>query len=192
MKIYTKRGDFGETDLFGGGRVSKSAIRVKAFGEIDCANSALGMAYSAPHLSDSLKALIEKIMKLLFSAGAEIATAPKESAQHLLERDLKNRISQHHIAWLEDCIDRAEERLSPLKSFILPCGTDGAARLHFARTLVRKAEIALIELNESHSEVRSEILIFFNRLSDVLFVLARVANHEAQCQDILWNGALEQ
>jgi cob(I)alamin adenosyltransferase len=192
MKIYTKTGDSGETDLFGGARVSKSHVRVKAYGEIDCANTAIGMAYSTPGLSESLKSQLEKIMKLMFCAGAEIATAPKDSAQVLLEKNLKNRIAVRHILWLEESIDRAEEKLSPLRSFILPCGSDAAARFHFARNMVRKAEIALIELKESGSMVASEIIIFFNRLSDLLFVLARQANHEAKCPDILWNGALEQ
>ncbi len=192
MKIYTKKGDSGETDLFGGARVLKSHVRVKAYGEIDCANTAIGLVYSTPGLSDSLKNQLEKIMKLMFSAGAEVATAPKDSAMILLEKNLKNRLSERHITWLEESIDQAEEKLSPLRNFILPCGSDAAARLHFARNMVRKAEVALIELREAGFELRSEIIIFFNRLSDLLFVLGRLANHEAKCPDILWNGALEQ
>jgi len=189
MKIYTKRGDHGETDLFGGERVLKTHIRVKAYGEIDAANSTLGLAYSAPS-SNEIKAILLKLMKLMFCAGAEIATAPKESALQILERDLKNRITTQHVTWLERLIDDTEARLDPLKSFILPCGSDAAARLHMARNEVRKAEVALLEL-KSQALVRDEILIFFNRLSDLLFVLARLANQEAGAPDILWSGALE-
>ncbi|USN50958.1 MAG: cob(I)yrinic acid a,c-diamide adenosyltransferase [Myxococcales bacterium] len=191
MKIYTKRGDLGQTDLFGGGRVSKNSLRVKVFGDIDSANSAIGLAYSIVGSSNHLKELLEKIMKLLFCAGAEIATAPKDSAINLLKRDLKNHVSQKHIKWLEDNIDQIEGRLAPLKSFVLPTGSDTAARLHFARTVVRKAEISLVELKEAGSDVREEIVIFFNRLSDLLFVMARFANHENSFNDILWDGSLE-
>lgn len=192
MKIYTKRGDHGETDLFGGERVLKTHIRVKAYGEIDAANSSIGVAYSAPKISDEVKVILCKIMKLMFCAGAEVATAPKESAQHILERELKNRINTQHIAWLESAIDSLEGRLNPLRSFVLPCGSDAAARLHLARNEVRKAEVALLELKNTKAHVRDEILIFFNRLSDLLFVLARFANQEAGEPDILWNGALEE
>ena len=131
------------------------------------------------------------IMKLLFCAGAEIATASKESAKQILEKYLKNHINEEHILELERAIDNLEIKLTPLKSFILPCGTDMAARLHFARTMVRKAEIALIDLRESGEKVREEILQFFNRLSDYLFVLARFANYAVSVEDITWNGLLE-
>lgn len=191
MKIYTKRGDGGQTDLFGGERVSKSHIRVKAYGDIDSANTAIGLAYSTPGLSEWLKKELVHIMKLLFCAGAEIATAPKESARALLEKHLKNRISESHVVLLEQAIDNAEIGLIPLKSFILPCGADASARLHFARNMVRGAEISLIALGEAGHEVRPEILHFFNRLSDLLFVFARVANAEAGIEDIAWSGHLK-
>lgn len=191
MKIYTKRGDEGNTDLFGGQRVSKSHPRVQAYGEIDCANTAIGLAYSSPDMGDDIKEDLEKIMKLLFCASAEIATAPKEEAQELLEKRLKNHIEEQHTTWLEQVIDGREACLTPLKSFILPCGCDGAARLHWARTLVRRSEIFLVELKESGEMVRPEILRFFNRLSDYLFVLARLANAQASLPDIAWSGQLE-
>jgi cob(I)alamin adenosyltransferase len=190
MKIYTKRGDGGETDLFGGERVIKNHLRVKAYGDIDCANSAIGMAYSTPGLSEELKTNLSTLMKLLFCAGAEVATSPKVKAQALLEKHLKNLINADHVAALEESIDRAEEKLVPLSHFILPCGSDAAARLHFARNMVRKAEISLIDLREKGDEVRQEIIQFFNRLSDLLFVLARMANYEANISDILWAGTL--
>jgi cob(I)alamin adenosyltransferase len=188
MKIYTKRGDEGETDLFGGERVKKTHIRVRAYGEIDCANTGIGLVYSDKNLSDAIKKDLLRIMKLLFCAGSEIATAPKKHAHDLLDRQLKNYIENHHILWLEQSIDKYELDLPPLKSFILPCGCEASARLHLARNLVRKAEIALIDLREFKEVVRPEILKFFNRLSDFLFVLARVANQEAQVSDIPWSG----
>lgn len=191
MKIYTKRGDSGMTDLFGGERVKKNHRRVMAFGDIDCANTAIGLAHSASDLSEELKSELVKIMKWLFAAGAEIATSPKEHAHVLLDRHLKNRLQDQHVVTLELAIDAMEERLSPLKSFILPCGSDGASRLHFARNMVRKAEISLIELQGLNEVVRPEIIKFFNRLSDFLFVMARLANAQAGINEVTWNGLFE-
>jgi cob(I)alamin adenosyltransferase len=191
MKIYTKRGDAGQTDLFGGGRVSKNNCRVKAYGHIDAANTGLGLAYSTPQLSIWLKKHLEELMKLLFCAGAEVATAPKPQAEELLDKHLKNRINQQHITNLEKLIDEVEAKLSPLKSFILPCGSDAAARLHGARILVRQTEIALMDLLDNGENLRPEILVFFNRLSDLLFVFARLANQEAGISDFTWSGQLE-
>src|SRR5262245_34841595 len=153
MKIYTKRGDSGETDLFGGERVLKNHTRVKAYGDIDCANTAVGLAYSAEKVSEDIKNALATIMKLLFCAGAEVATAPKNHAKDLLEKWLKNRINDRHVLMLEAKIDEMEQELSPLKSFILPCGTDLAARLHFARNMVRKAEISLLDLQTENQVV---------------------------------------
>lgn len=192
MKIYTKRGDAGKTDLFGGERVFKGHLRVKAYGDIDKANSALGMAVSVPNVDLDIKKSLIKTMQLLFIAGAEIATAHKESAQHLLEKHLKNYINEAHVIMLEKAIDEAEQQLKPLKNFILPCGSDLASRLHFARTLVREAEISLWELQESCQNLRPEIMRFFNRLSDYLFVLARLANQKAGLDDLLWSGQLDE
>lgn len=191
MKIYTKRGDSGQTDLFGGERVLKNHLRVKAYGEIDCANTAIGMAYSVDGLSNNFKDKLHQIMKWLFCAGAEIATSPKEKAQALLDRQLKNRLTDGHVNYLEKGIDEMEEQLTPLKSFILPCGRDASARLHFARNMVRKAEIALIDLREQGEQVRDEILKFFNRLSDYLFVMARAVNAEHGIKDVTWTGSLD-
>jgi cob(I)alamin adenosyltransferase len=192
MKIYTKRGDKGETDLFGGQRVLKNHIRVKAYGDIDCANSAIGLAVSAADINGECKDALMAIMKLLFVAGAEIATASKEKSQILLDKHLKNRLNNNHVLYLEHAIDEMESQLQPLKNFILPCGTDTSARLHFARNMVRKAEISLIDLWEHGDFVREEIIQFFNRLSDYLFVMARFANAKAEVEDVLWCGSLEE
>ena len=189
MKIYTKRGDTGMTDLFGGERVKKSNSRVKAYGEIDFANTVIGLAHSVA--SDPfIKEQLVRLMKLLFAAGAEIATAPKEKAQELLDRHLKNRINETHIEALEQGIDEMETKLSPLKSFILPTGTVSAAHLHFARNVVRKAEIALIELVDAGEVIRPEMIKFINRLSDYLFVMARLANALSRVDEIEWSGKL--
>jgi cob(I)alamin adenosyltransferase len=104
---------------------------------------------------------------------------------------MKNRITEKHIETLESAIDDMENRLAPLTTFILPCGSDGGARLHFARAKVRVAEISLIDLNENHEPVRPEILKFFNRLSDYLFVMARLQNAQAGANEIHWSGLLE-
>lgn len=189
MKIYTKRGDSGLTDLFGGDRVKKLHIQVRAYGAIDHANSALGLVCAASDVAVDTKKYILNLMKLLFCAGAEIATAQKSSAQKLLEKNLENKITQDHVSKLENKIDKLEQELEPLKSFILPTGCEGAARLHFARSCVRQAEIALVELQE-HQPVREEISIFFNRLSDLLFVLARYVNYQAQITEQNWSGRL--
>lgn len=189
MKIYTKRGDAGETDLFGGGRVTKNHDRVRAFGSIDVANTAVGLAYSTSGLGGSIRQDLEQVMKLLFCAGAEIATAPKKTAQSLLKKHLQNQIDKEHVLWLEQRIDEHEEELLPLKNFILPCGSDASARIQWARAMVRQAEISLVGLVEQE-DVRPEMLQFFNRLSDFLFVLARSANKEAGVQDITWSGTL--
>lgn len=191
MKIYTRRGDDGETDLFGGERVFKSHLRVKAYGEIDAANCAIGMAASTADIDEDLKGRLIPIMQLLFVAGAEVATSPKEHAQNLLSKRLSNIITEEHITSIEANIDELEQKLLELKNFILPCGTELSARLHFARTMVRRAEISLVELSQHEAKgVRAEILKYFNRLSDLLFVMARAANHLAGTGDIAWSGSL--
>lgn len=190
MKIYTKRGDAGDTDLFGGERVKKNHLRVKTYGLIDSANTALGLAYSSADASEKIKEHLVRLMQLLFCAGAEVATAPKERAMALLEKRLANHINDDHVTELERAIDAMESTLTPLRNFILPCGTDTSARLHGARNAVRTAEIALIDLAEL-SPVRAELIRFFNRLSDYLFVLARVANQDRGVNDITWSGALD-
>ena len=168
----------------------KNNPRVVAYGQIDAANTGIGLAYSTPGLSLELKEELIKLMKLLFCAGAEVATAPKAHAEELLNKHLKNRISNKHIEDLENTIDSCEARLSPLKSFILPCGSDSAARLHWARVLVRQAEIGLMDLVSEGQIVRPEIIAFFNRLSDLLFVFARLANYQAQVEDVPSSGQL--
>lgn len=191
MKIYTKRGDSGETDLFGGERVLKNHPRVMAYGDIDAANCAIGMAVSTAGIPNEMKQALVAIMKLLFCAGAEVACAPKDKAHDLLDRHLRNHIGERHIEFLESGIDAMEKNLVPLKNFILPTGSELSSRLHFARTVVRHAESTLVALSNI-SPVRLDLIKFINRLSDYLFVMARAANHAMNVDDITWHGTLEE
>lgn len=177
MKIYTKRGDSGNTSLFGGQRVSKSAERIKAYGTVDELNSFVGLAASYD-LSDRGKKHLEKLQKLLFVLGADLATPPSSKTRI-------NRISQENIDWLEQAIDTMEEELEPLKNFILPGGAQSGATLHTARTICRRAERAAVACQES--DTISELCIkFLNRLSDFLFVLARYENKHAGIREVSW------
>lgn len=168
MKIYTKRGDKGQTSLFGGARVSKSDPRVVAYGAVDAANSAIGWVAALPDLSFDLTS----IMSDLFDIGAELATATN------------TQIVASRVTQLEHHIDEAEEQLTPLRSFILPTGCEAAARLHMARTAVRRAEQEIVSLGG----VRNEVIMYINRLSDLLFVWARLCNHRQNLPDILWKA----
>ena len=168
MKIYTKRGDKGQTSLFGGARVSKSDPRVMAYGAVDAANSTIGWVAALPDLPFDLTS----IMSDLFDIGAELATAKN------------TEISAERVTKLEHYIDEAEEQLPPLRSFILPTGCEAAARLHMARTAVRRAEQEIVSLGE----VRDEVIMYINRLSDLLFVWARLCNHKNNLPDILWTA----
>jgi cob(I)alamin adenosyltransferase len=179
MKIYTKTGDDGTTGLFGGARVAKDEALVEAYGTVDETNAALGLARAAG-LAPALDDLIASIQKDLFVLGAELACVPGK--QDRLNMDL---VGDAHIARLEAAIDESEAMLAPLKSFILPGGTPAAAALHFARTVCRRAERRTLLARRSGS-LRAEPLVYLNRLSDLLFVLARRANHEAGVADIPW------
>jgi cob(I)alamin adenosyltransferase len=176
-KIYTRGGDQGETSLGNGDRVPKSSLRIAALGEVDEANAAIGMArlYSA----GPEDALLARIQNDLFDLGADLCV-PIEEGQSVL------RITQAQIDWLEAEIDRATAELTPLTSFILPAGAHGAATLHLARTITRRAERAVVHLTElPHEAVNRLVLVYLNRLSDLLFVLARMANAGGML-DVLW------
>jgi cob(I)alamin adenosyltransferase len=179
MKIYTKTGDAGETGLFGGTRVSKASARVSAYGDVDELNSAIGVA-RLHRLDDERDALLGAIQNELFDLGAELAARPgKESSVP--------RIGEEEIERLERAIDRVDEEVGPLASFILPGGSPGAAYLHLARTVCRRAERSVVALAAAE-QVRPEVLRYLNRLSDLLFVLARLANARAGVADVPWEG----
>jgi cob(I)alamin adenosyltransferase len=182
MKIYTKTGDRGDTGLFGGGRVSKACARVDAYGEVDELNSVIGLARSEP-FDREVDALLEQVQSRLFDLGAELATSPDSKVELGIAL-----VSEDEVVRLEQAIDRAETELAPLKTFILPGGSRAAAALHLARTVCRRAERKLVALSESET-IRAECLRYLNRLSDTLFVLARLANHRAGVADQPWVGA---
>lgn len=179
MKLYTRTGDDGTTGLFGGGRVRKDDARVEAYGTIDETNAAIGLARAAG-ISPAIDAVLAQIQSDLFTLGAELACVPGK------EEKMKMRLlDQSDAARLEQAIDEAEEGLPPLKSFVLPGGSPAAAALHLARTVSRRAERRTLEAAEQ-GPVRHELLVYLNRLSDLLFVLARKANHDASTADVPW------
>ncbi len=187
MKLYTKTGDTGSTGLFGGGRVSKAHPRVNAYGVVDEANAFVGLAAAAA--AGPLRLLLEEVMSDLFDLGAELATPHDDKAAHKLEQRLSSNVDDRRIAALERRIDEAEAVLPPLKTFVLPTGSETAARLHVARTVVRRAERAVVDLRDAHAQpVRGEIVRYLNRLSDLLFALARQANHDEGLGDIAWRA----
>ena len=185
MKIYTKKGDTGETSLFGGQRVSKSNERVLAYGEVDEANSFIGVAASSQSLPKELKERMNAVMSDLFDLGAELATPP--SHKQKLEKKMLSFIDGTRIQHLEKWIDEAESELPALTHFVLPAGTEAAGALHVARTVVRRAERAVVELGRDPDHgIRSELYTYLNRVSDLLFVWARLANFKAQVPEIEW------
>ena len=181
MKIYTRTGDDGTTGLFGGGRRSKADMRVEAYGTIDEANAAIGVA-RAHGLPASLDAVLAEVQSDLFTIGAELGCVPGEEAK--LKMAL---IAAADAERLERAIDAAEAGLPPLKSFVLSGGSAGAAALHLARCVVRRAERLVIAAS-AESTIRRDPVVYLNRLSDLLFTFARRANHEAGVADVPWRA----
>jgi cob(I)alamin adenosyltransferase len=181
MKIYTKTGDDGTTGLYGGERVAKDHPRITTCGALDELNAVLGGALCLPLERDTATTLA-KVQNDLFTLGAELAT-PDDHAGKLTARS--SGVGAPDIAELESAIDKKEAILPALKQFILPGGSEAAARLHLARAACRRAERALITLHRTNP-VRQEVLIYVNRLSDLLFVLARFANHHQGVADVPW------
>jgi cob(I)alamin adenosyltransferase len=183
LKIYTRTGDRGETGLFGGQRVSKDHIRVDAYGDVDELNSVLGVAIAHLDDVDPIAAELRRIQADLFTLGARLATpAPEDGGR---ESAWIPMLPEGRIEELERRIDAAEEELEPLQNFVLPGGSAGAAALHLARTVCRRAERRVVSLT-AHAHVDEEVLVYLNRLSDLLFTLARLANHHAGVPDVPW------
>lgn len=181
MKIYTKTGDAGSTGLFGGGRVPKDDTRVEAYGDVDELNAVIGMARSIESMPRIDEVLVP-IQRDLFAIGALLATPDREKmALHLQ----KARIDDARIGELERAIDDGESELEPLRSFILPGGSAKAAALHVARTVCRRAERRVVTLQHD-VELPPLAIIYLNRLSDLLFTLARVANRRAGAGEVTW------
>ena len=181
MKIYTKTGDRGDTGLFGGGRVPKSHPRVEAYGDVDELNAAIGLARSI-ELMPRIDEVLGPIQRDLFAIGALLATPDREKMRQHLE---KARIDEERIAQLEHAIDDGDRELEPLKAFIIPGGTPKAAALHVARTVCRRAERRVVSLR-TETEIPELAIIYLNRLSDLLFTLARVANRRAGAGEVTW------
>jgi cob(I)alamin adenosyltransferase len=181
MKIYTKTGDAGQTGLFGGGRVYKDDPRVEAYGDVDELNAQIGMARAVETLT-RIDEVLAPIQRDLFAIGALLATPDLEKMHDHLA---KAQIDDNRILGLEQEIDACDRELEPLRAFILPGGTPKSAALHVARTVCRRAERRVIHLQKS-VEIPSIVIVYLNRLSDLLFTLARVANNRAGAGEVTW------
>lgn len=178
MKIYTKTGDEGETSLFGGQRVPKESLRIETYGTVDELNSVVGIVRSLkPH--KEVDAMLERIQNDLFVLGADLATPPTKTSDKI------SRIQQSHVDELERYIDSLDPKLQPLKVFILPGGSTVAAHLHFARTVCRRTERLTTRLSREE-KIGPVPLVYLNRLSDLLFVLARYANYLDGVAETQW------
>jgi len=179
MTLYTRGGDRGETSLLDGSRVAKDDLRVIAIGDLDELNSLLGLCRCAAGTS-IINERAEQIQQELFTLGRNLATPSSDQRLGPMEC-----VGPDHNQQLENWIDEACEQATPLKDFVLPGGTELATRLHLARTCCRRAERSVVTLH-GEKPVRDEIIIYLNRLGDLLFAWARQANAEAGVEDILW------
>jgi cob(I)alamin adenosyltransferase len=179
MKIYTKTGDAGETSLFDNTRVSKADPRVDAYGEVDEVNACLGAALAAG-VGDDITAVLTTVQKDLFAVGARLA----DPSSRIAERVTRAAVTAEQIERLEQTIDRLETELPPLRRFILPGGSPAGALLHLARTVCRRAERRVVALGAD--SVEQGVLVYLNRLSDLLFVMARAVNHRAGIPETEW------
>jgi len=182
MKIYTRTGDAGDTALFGGARVPKDDARVAAFGTVDELNAAVGWA--ATKVADpDVRAHLEAVQHDLFALGAVLATPPAPEGRPLpkgVPAPPTGRVRE-----MERWIDDAEVELEPLHAFILPGGSEGAAALHLARTVCRRAERAVVTLS-AREQIDTGAVVYLNRLSDLLFTLARLVNHRSGSPETEW------
>ncbi|NND78201.1 MAG: cob(I)yrinic acid a,c-diamide adenosyltransferase [Flavobacteriales bacterium] len=178
MKIYTKTGDKGTTSLFGGTRVSKDDIRIEAYGTTDELNAWIGVVRD--HADDEDSAALSKIQNTLFNIGSILATEKKTSIE------LPN-IEENDIVALERWMDRMSEDLPPLKNFVLPGGDPSVSFCHVARTVCRRAERRVISLSDT-AEIPENVVIYLNRLSDLLFILARKLTFSRRAKEVLWKN----
>ena len=181
MKIYTKTGDGGDTALFGGGRIGKEDVRVEAYGQVDELNAVLGLARSEG--LDSMDALMQSLQEQLFTVGSVLATPAGSKAEKVIPK-----IKTEWITAMEQAIDAFDAQMAPLTSFILPGGSKAASVLHLARTVCRRAERRTVPLLRS-GKIGPEVVVYLNRLSDLLFTMARVANFKAGVKDVPWQPA---
>jgi cob(I)alamin adenosyltransferase len=190
-RIYTRSGDDGGTGLFGGQRVSKDALRVEAYGTVDELNAVLGLVRTQEADTD-IDALLQTVQNDLFGLGADLATP--EAKDTIKGRVHITRVALSQVTYLETQIDRYEDELPPLTNFILPGGSPLAAGLHHARVVCRRTERRAVTLAHAEAQaapVNPIVIQYLNRLSDLLFVLARIANHRRSLPDVVWNPELE-
>jgi cob(I)alamin adenosyltransferase len=184
-RVYTKTGDKGQTSLIGGDRVSKAAPRIECYGTVDEVNATLGLVRTALESSaarDGLLAIIERVQNELFNLGAELATADPD------RRAKAPHIEPRHIAALEADIDRLNDDLPDLKSFVLPGGGLTSSYFHLARTVCRRAERLVVAVSGAGEDVSNEAITYLNRLSDALFVFGRWAAHQEGAAEPLWDS----
>jgi cob(I)alamin adenosyltransferase len=180
MKIYTKTGDTGSTALFGGKRVSKESLRIDAYGTVDELNALLGIVgTSTAH--GGLRDAVYRVQRELFILGADLAT-PLDTPRVSIPR-----VDDAHVEWMEELMDDLETRLPELRNFILPGGSVAAAHLHHCRTVCRRAERAIVRL-AGYESINETDIVYINRLSDLLFVLAREANRLDGHEDVPWKS----
>lgn len=180
MRIYTRTGDDGNTGLYGGVRVHKDDVRIEAYGTVDELNATLGLVRSAEDIPDDIAQFLEMTQNELFSVGAELATPnPIEHGTCF--------VTEQTVQQLEQTIDKYDAELTPLKQFVLPAGTFTAASLHLARCVCRRAERRVVTLISTDKQVSPQIVEYLNRLGDLLFVLARVANARQSVADCPWS-----
>lgn len=180
MKIYTRTGDKGQTSLFSGERVGKDALRVEAYGTLDELNSVLGVAAQSCR-NERVRELIRQLQNQLFVAGADLATRPHGRFE-------PERISEADWRGQEASIDELTEALPKLKHFVLPGGSSGSAFLQLGRAVCRRAERLMVRLDRQEGEVNPQLLVFVNRLSDLLFVMARYENVVEGGREVIWKG----
>jgi len=177
--IYTKTGDSGETGLFGGGRVGKDDPRVDAYGEVDELNATIGLARSQG-LEKELDALAARLQEELFTVGSMLATPQGSKAEQHIPK-----VRPEWVKAMEDAIDGFDQELPAMTAFILPGGTKAAATLHVARTVCRRAERRAVPLYRA-GKIELLVISYLNRLSDLLFTMARAANHREKVEDVKW------
>ena len=180
MKIYTKFGDAGETALYGGTRISKDALQIEALGTVDELNAYIG--YASTMIDDTeVSDILVRIQNHLFSLGADLATPSTHTQSSQI------RITSDFTTEMEEIIDMLSDELPPLTNFILPGGGEAGSVLHITRAVCRRSERCVVRLTQE-TDVNSEIIRCLNRLSDMLFVLARVVNHRSQMTEQIWES----
>lgn len=192
MKIYTKTGDKGETGLLGGKRVSKDDPRIIAYGSVDELNSYIGLVLSLLSLKDKdlfndITNLFIRVQSDLFIIGSDLADPRDPSKNDMQDQRKTPRIEKNMISHLETAIDRFEMQLNPITFFILPGGSIESSSIHISRSIARRAEIATVVLSKNET-INPYVIVYLNRLSDLLFVCARLVNQRLGVKDVAWNS----